>query len=220
VPNTVPRASLGGRAPGRAPRPLRRGSRRRVSGARAGRSSGHGPRGATPTPLAAGAHDPGRLAAARSRRSHGGGTGASRAGGFEDPLWGPMRLDSVEIKATFESGDVDRAIEKLNLPSGRPRWNIYFCEDVIAGTSSGTPLLDAHIVLRAREKPAGRDDTTIKLRPCSDLSSPIAGSEPRRATIGNSRSRPTGRATGGCWPPLTPSTDRRVSSPPGAAPHQ
>jgi hypothetical protein len=77
----------------------------------------------------------------------------------------PMRLDSVEIKVTFDH-DVDGAVEKLNLPSDRPRWNIYFCEDVIAGTSSGTPLLDARIVLRAREKPAGRDDTTIKLRPC------------------------------------------------------
>jgi hypothetical protein len=89
-----------------------------------------------------------------------------------------MRLDSVEIKVTFEH-DVEGAIKKLGLASGRPRWNIYFCEDVVAGTSSGTPLLDARVVLRAREKPGSRDDTTIKLRPCrrSQLTDPWLGSQ-------------------------------------------
>ena len=56
-------------------------------------------------------------------------------------------------------------MEKLNLEPDRPPWSIYFCEDVVAAVSTGTPLLDAGVVLRARKRP-GRDDATIKLRPC------------------------------------------------------
>jgi hypothetical protein len=76
-----------------------------------------------------------------------------------------MRLDSVEIKATIGRDQVDDAVEKLNLEPDRPPWSIYFCEDVVAAVSTGTPLLDAGVVLRARKRP-GRDDATIKLRPC------------------------------------------------------
>jgi hypothetical protein len=85
--------------------------------------------------------------------------------GWERVLGERMRLDSVEIKATIGRDQVDDAVEKLNLEPDRPPWSIYFCEDVVAAVSTGTPLLDAGVVLRARKRP-GRDDATIKLRPC------------------------------------------------------
>src|SRR4051812_47070543 len=76
-----------------------------------------------------------------------------------------MRLDGVEIKATIAGEATPRAIRTLGLPSGRPTWEIYFCEDVTVGLSAATPLLDAGVVLRAGAKPGGKDDTTVKLRP-------------------------------------------------------
>ena len=76
-----------------------------------------------------------------------------------------MRFDGVEIKVTLAGAQTRAAVEALHLPV-RPDWRIYFCEDVTPGTSSATPLLDLGVVLRAREKGDGRDDTTVKLRPC------------------------------------------------------
>jgi hypothetical protein len=77
-----------------------------------------------------------------------------------------MRLDGVEIKATIAGDATPRAVRTLGLPPDRPPWEIYFCEDVTVGLSAATPLLDAGVVLRARAKPGGKDDTTVKLRPC------------------------------------------------------
>ena len=77
-----------------------------------------------------------------------------------------MRLDGVEIKATIAGDATPAAIRALGLPPGRPPWEIFFCEDVTDGLSAATPLLDAGVVLRARAKPGGKDDTTVKLRPC------------------------------------------------------
>jgi hypothetical protein len=77
-----------------------------------------------------------------------------------------MRLDGVEIKATIAGDATPAAIRALGLPPGRPPWEIYFCEDVTDGLSATTPLLDAGVILRARAKPGGKDDTTAKLRPC------------------------------------------------------
>ena len=76
-----------------------------------------------------------------------------------------MRLDRVEIKVSLEGGQTRSAVRALDLPEG-PKWQIYFCEDVTSGTSPGTPLLDLGVILRARQKPDGKDDTTVKLRPC------------------------------------------------------
>lgn len=76
-----------------------------------------------------------------------------------------MRLDGVEIKVTVEGRQTRSAVRALHLPD-RPQWRIYFCEDLPAGTSPGTPLLDLGVIMRARRKPDGKDDTTVKLRPC------------------------------------------------------
>jgi hypothetical protein len=77
-----------------------------------------------------------------------------------------MRFDGFEIKLTLEGDQTQSAVEALHLPSDRPRWQISFCEAVTAGGSLGTPLLDRGVILRAREKPGGKDDMTVKLRPC------------------------------------------------------
>ncbi len=76
------------------------------------------------------------------------------------------RLDGVEIKVTFPRDQLDHAVEVLGLPDDRPRWQIYFSEDVAEGVATGTPLLESHIVLRARDRSGAKDDSTIKLRPC------------------------------------------------------
>lgn len=76
-----------------------------------------------------------------------------------------MRIDGAEIKVTFSDAQTEDAIRALELPEGNP-WQIYFCEDVTEGVSPGTPLLDAGVILRARDKPGGNSDTTVKLRPC------------------------------------------------------
>jgi hypothetical protein len=77
-----------------------------------------------------------------------------------------MRLDDVEIKATIAGERTPEAVQALGLPPGGPTWEIFFCEDVTAGLPVATPLLEAGVILRARSKPGGKDDATVKLRPC------------------------------------------------------
>jgi hypothetical protein len=77
-----------------------------------------------------------------------------------------MRFDGAEIKVTLSGEQTDSAVDELGLLSGVEPWEIYFCEDVTPGLSRETPLLDRNVVLRARDKPGGKDDTTVKLRPC------------------------------------------------------
>jgi hypothetical protein len=77
-----------------------------------------------------------------------------------------MRPNSVEIKVTLSGDQVEHAIKTLALPPDSSAWRIYFCEDVTQGIAPGTPLLDAGVVLRARDRAVGRDDSTVKLRPC------------------------------------------------------
>jgi hypothetical protein len=78
-----------------------------------------------------------------------------------------MRFDGVEIKVTLQGDQTQSTVGALHLPSDGSRWQIYFCEDGTAGISPGTPLLDLGVVLRAREESGGgKDDTTVKLRPC------------------------------------------------------
>jgi hypothetical protein len=77
-----------------------------------------------------------------------------------------MRFDGVEIKVTLAGEQTGSAVQRLGLPPDHPRWRIYFCEDVTEGGSAVAPLLAAGVVLRARDKAGGKDDVTVKLRPC------------------------------------------------------
>jgi hypothetical protein len=76
-----------------------------------------------------------------------------------------MRIDSVEIKVTLAGQDASAAISVLGLPPDRPVRPIHFCEDVTRETVPVTPLLDAGIVLRIRQK-SDANEFTVKLRPC------------------------------------------------------
>jgi len=77
-----------------------------------------------------------------------------------------MRLDGIEIKVTVAGDQTPAALATLGLAPDRPTWQIYFCEDVTEGLAAATPLLDAGVILRARDRPGAKDDTTVKLRPC------------------------------------------------------
>jgi hypothetical protein len=77
-----------------------------------------------------------------------------------------MRFDGVEVKVTLAGDRTEPAVQRLGLPSDRPRWRIHFCEDVTPGGSAEPPLLTAGVILRARDKADNGDDVTVKLRPC------------------------------------------------------
>src|SRR3712207_6569848 len=76
-----------------------------------------------------------------------------------------MRFDGVEIKVTLGGDGAGPAVQQLDLPAETP-WQIWFWEDVAPGGGPATPLLDAGVILRARDKAGGDDDATVKLRPC------------------------------------------------------
>ncbi|WIM98732.1 hypothetical protein ACTOB_002342 [Actinoplanes oblitus] len=75
-----------------------------------------------------------------------------------------MRLDGVEVKVSLDSDQTAKAVQALELPD-LPPWQVYFVEDVTAGLCSATPLLDQHLILRARRRTSGKDDVTVKYRP-------------------------------------------------------
>jgi hypothetical protein len=75
-----------------------------------------------------------------------------------------MRLDGVEVKVSLDSDQTAEAVRALDLADITP-WNIFFVEDVTTGLCSGTPLLDQHLIVRARQKTKGKDDVTVKFRP-------------------------------------------------------
>jgi hypothetical protein len=75
-----------------------------------------------------------------------------------------MRLDGVEVKVSLDSDQTAEAVRALGLVDVPP-WKIFFVEDVTAGLCSGTPLLDQHLIVRARQKTKGKDDVTVKFRP-------------------------------------------------------
>src|SRR3954467_4545512 len=76
-----------------------------------------------------------------------------------------MRFDGVEIKVTLGRDQTGPAVVRLGLPP-QPSWQIWFWEDVTPGSGPATPLLYCGVVLRARDKAGGKDDATVKLRPC------------------------------------------------------
>jgi hypothetical protein len=75
-----------------------------------------------------------------------------------------MRLDGVEVKLSLDSDQTAKAVEFLDL-AGVPPWRIFFVEDVTVGLCSATPLMDQHLIVRARQKTRGKDDVTVKFRP-------------------------------------------------------
>jgi hypothetical protein len=75
-----------------------------------------------------------------------------------------MRLDGVEVKVSLNSDQTAKAVQALDL-ADVPPWKIFFVEDVTTGLLSSTPLLDQHLIVRARQKTKGKDDVTVKLRP-------------------------------------------------------
>jgi hypothetical protein len=75
-----------------------------------------------------------------------------------------MRLDGVEVKVSLDSDQTAEAVRALDLADVTP-WKIFFVEDVTTGLCSGTPLLDQHLIVRARQKTKGKDDVTVKFRP-------------------------------------------------------
>lgn len=75
-----------------------------------------------------------------------------------------MRLDGVEVKVSLDSDQTAAAVQALDLGDGAT-WKIFFAEDVTTGLCSATPLMDQHLIVRAREKTTGRDDVTVKFRP-------------------------------------------------------
>lgn len=75
-----------------------------------------------------------------------------------------MRLDGVEVKVNVDADQTQTAVRLLDLPDVSP-WQIFFIEDVTPGLTSSTPLLDQHLIIRARQKADGPDDVTVKLRP-------------------------------------------------------
>ena len=75
-----------------------------------------------------------------------------------------MRLDGVEVKVNVDPDQTRAAQEVLDLPDVPP-WQIFFIEDVTTGLVASTPLLDQHLIIRARQKANGADDVTVKFRP-------------------------------------------------------
>ncbi|GAA0379958.1 hypothetical protein Acor_01430 [Acrocarpospora corrugata] len=77
-----------------------------------------------------------------------------------------MVPDRAEIKVTFDGSQIERALTALApLPSAVKR-DVYFCEDVTQGMPTATPLLDIGVILRIRQTPGGKTESTVKLRPC------------------------------------------------------
>ena len=66
-----------------------------------------------------------------------------------------MRLDGVEVKVSLDGDQTAAAVRALDLADGAP-WKIFFAEDVTTGLCSATPLLDQHLIVRARQKTTGK----------------------------------------------------------------
>lgn len=75
-----------------------------------------------------------------------------------------MRLDGVEVKVSLGADQTAQALQALDL-ADRPPWRVFFVEDVTVGLCRSTPLLDQHLIVRARQKARGKDDVTVKFRP-------------------------------------------------------
>jgi hypothetical protein len=114
------------------------------------------------------------------------------------------RLDSVEVKVTLGKEHVRAALSAFGLTAeeGQERL-IYFREDVTPQTSAGTPLLDGHVILRARTWSGDEGDTTVKLRPArqTQLSARVPVQE---VEYGDVKEELKGRSSSTRWSVLGP----------------
>ena len=72
--------------------------------------------------------------------------------------------DPIEIKVNI-GGNVERALTALGLGEGRTR-EVWFLDDLTEGLDEPLPLLTEDIILRLRRRDNGKEDSTVKLRPC------------------------------------------------------
>jgi len=70
----------------------------------------------------------------------------------------------VEIKVNV-AGDVDRAVDRLDLGDGKRR-EVWFLDDLTDGARPRLPLLRHGVILRLRRSHRGEEQSTVKLRPC------------------------------------------------------
>jgi hypothetical protein len=91
-----------------------------------------------------------------------------------------VRLDGVEVKVNVDAAQTRAAVQVLGLQD-QPAWKIFFIEDVTPGLVSSTPLLDQHLIIRARQKAKGADDVTVKFRPGRACGPPRARPRPARS---------------------------------------
>ena len=127
-----------------------------------------------------------------------------------------MRLDGVEVKVNVDAGQTQAAVQALELPAVPP-WQIFFIEDVTTGLVSSTPLLDQHLIIRARQKADGADDVTVKFRPGrrSQLGTSLVGHEEDQGRRPRSRAQGRGglgRAGDGAWGSRSPPSGPMASS--------
>ena len=72
--------------------------------------------------------------------------------------------DPIEIKVNI-GGNVEPALTALGLGEGKAR-KVWFLDDLTEGLEKPLPLLTEDIILRLRRRDNGKEDSTIKLRPC------------------------------------------------------
>ena len=72
--------------------------------------------------------------------------------------------DAIEIKVNI-GGDVEHALTVLGLNGGKQR-EVWFLDDLTEGARPPLPLMNAGIILRLRQRENGKEDSTVKLRPC------------------------------------------------------
>ena len=72
--------------------------------------------------------------------------------------------DAIEIKVNI-GGDVEHALTALDLNGGKQR-RVWFLDDLTEGVRPPLPLLSAGLILRLRRRENGKEESTIKLRPC------------------------------------------------------
>ncbi|MEU2791320.1 hypothetical protein [Streptomyces sp. NPDC007100] len=78
-----------------------------------------------------------------------------------------LRLDAVEIKATFSGARAEVAAKALAPDDGGVWCQVFFCEGPPRQHRPGElPLLEAGLILRLRTRQGGTGDATVRLRPC------------------------------------------------------